>query len=334
MRANRVQRRAPTLIAASILALGSAGCSSSSPSILSPKGTSEAKVDGLWWLLFWVSIAVFLVVVVLMAAAIVRRRRREEPTKAEPRWGEPFVVIAGIVVPALILATVFFISLNDLNSITDSGNDPALTVQVIGHMWWWEVRYPNGAVTANEIHIPVGQPVRFEVTSADVIHSFWVPQLGPKIDMIPGRTNFTTLEATTPGRYRGQCAEFCGLEHANMALFVIAEPASTFDSWMRQQALPAAAPTGEAARGLQVFESTCAGCHTIRGTTATGVVGPDLTHLASRQTIAAGTLVNDQQNLDLWITDPQSVKPGAVMPPTNLDPADLRALVDYLRGLR
>src|SRR5205823_5568183 len=156
--------------------------------------------------------------------------------KAEPRWGEPFVVIAGIVVPALILATVFFISLKDLNAITDSGNDPALTVQVIGHMWWWEVHYPNGAVTANEIHIPVGQPVRFEVTSADVIHSFWVPQLGPKIDMIPGRTNFTTLQATAPGRYRGQCAEFCGMEHANMALFVIAEPASTFQTWMSDQA--------------------------------------------------------------------------------------------------
>jgi len=328
---------APTLlgfVALPLLVAACSSCSSASPSLLSPKGTSQRTVDGLWWLMPWISTAVLVIVLGFIAAAIVRRRKAGEPSMSEPHWGEPFVVIAGIVVPALILTSVFIVSLHDMNLISGSGGDPPLTVAVIGHMGWWEGRYPNGAVTANEIHIPVGQPVRFDVTSADVIHSFWVPQLGPKIDMIPGRVNTTVLEATSPGRYRGQCAEFCGLQHANMAFFVVADPVSTFDTWVRDQAAPAASPTGEAAQGEQAFlGSSCASCHTIRGTNATGTVGPDLTHLASRQTIAAGTLPNDAPDLERWITDPQGVKPGNLMPPTQLSPGDLAALIDYLRSL-
>ena len=285
--------------------------------------------------MLWISAAVFLIVVVLMATAIARRRRTRETNDAEPRWGEPFVVVAGVLLPAVILVGVFVVSVRDMNAISRSGNGSTLTVQVVGRMWWWEARYPGGAVTANEIHIPTGQPVRFEVSTADVIHSFWVPQLAPKIDMIPGRTNSVTVEADTPGRYRGQCAEFCGLQHANMAFFVVAQPLADFETWLRAEGTPAVAPAeSDAAAGMRVFlDSSCVGCHTIRGTDADGSLGPDLTHLASRDTIAAGTLPNDAAVLERWITDPQGVKPGADMPPTRLSPQDLRALVAYLESL-
>jgi cytochrome c oxidase subunit 2 len=316
-----------------LLGLCCTACSGGSPSILNPQGESAKRVAGLWWLMLWISTAVFVVVVVLMAVAIVRRRRRGvEIDASEPRWGEPFVVIAGVVIPVLILTGVFVISVRDMNAI--AGGDPQLTVQVIGHVWWWEVRYPNGAVTANEIHIPTGEPVRFEVSSEDVIHSFWVPQLAPKIDMIPGRTNSIVVTATRSGRYRGQCAEFCGLQHANMAFFVVAQPPDDFAAWLANQARPAVTPTGAEAAGEDLFvSSSCSGCHTIRGTDANATLGPDLTHLASRDTLAAGTLENTPENLEAWITDPQAFKPGAVMPPSPLSADQVRRIVAYLETL-
>jgi cytochrome c oxidase subunit 2 len=283
--------------------------------------------------MFWISVVVFAAVAGLMAAAIVRRRRRGlEVDASEPRWGDPFVVIAGVVVPAVILTSVLVVSSRDMVAITGAG-DSEMTIEVVGHMWWWEVRYPDGVETANEIHIPVGQTVRFEVSSVDVIHSFWVPELAPKIDMIPGRTNVLDVEAERPGTYRGQCAEYCGLQHANMALFVVAEPPAEFALWLRNESLPAVS-SPEAAGGLRLFlDSSCVGCHTIRGTDASGTLGPDLTHVASRRTLAAGTITNTDQNLATWISDPQSIKPGAVMPPTELSPQELSAVVDYLRSL-
>jgi cytochrome c oxidase subunit 2 len=218
-------------------------------------------------------------------------------------------------------------------AITKAG-DAQLTIEVIGHMWWWEVRYPGGVETANEIHVPVGETVRFEVSSVDVIHSFWVPELAPKIDMIPGRTNVLDVRAERPGTYRGQCAEFCGLQHANMALFVVAEARAEFDAWLRNEALPAPVPGPGATAGLGILlDSSCVGCHTIRGTEASGTLGPDLTHVAARQTLAAGTIANTHENLAAWISHPQSIKPGAVMPPTELSPQELSAVVEYLEGL-
>ena len=311
-------------------------CSTGAPSILEPGGPSARRIEGLWWLMLWVSAAVFAVVIALIAAAIWRRGGGSETVeRGEPRWGEPFVLVAGVLVPALILAGVFVVSVRDLNAITPRTDDAALAIHVRGHLWWWEARYPNGAVTANELHIPVGERVRFELTTDDVIHSFWIPELAPKIDMIPGRTNVLEVEADRPGRYRGQCAEFCGLQHAHMALFVVAEPQADFDAWLRAEAVGAAAPaSAEAARGLTVFLGACAGCHTVRGTSATGTLGPDLTHMASRETLAAATLPNTRADLERWIADPQSVKPGAVMPPTQLSAEDLQALVDFLEGLR
>ncbi|HZD18334.1 MAG TPA: cytochrome c oxidase subunit II [Actinomycetota bacterium] len=317
------------------LAVLGTACTSGSPSVLDPKGRSAERVEGLWWLMLWISVAVLAVVVGMMAVAIARRRTREaEPRRDPPRWGGPFVAIAGVFVPVLVLTGVYVLSLRQLQAITR--DDATLEIDVIGHVWWWEARYPNGAVTANEIHLPVGEPVRIRLSTADVIHSFWVPQLGPKIDMIPGRTNQLVLEATEPGRYRGQCAEFCGLQHANMAFFVVAEPRVDFETWAADMAAPARSPsTVEERRGLQVFlGSTCVGCHTIRGTEATAELGPDLTHLATRETIAAGTLPLTERALARWITAPQDVKPGAVMPPTELTPEELDVLVTYLRSLR
>ena len=327
-------RRALRTASGGFLAALATSCTAGTPSILNPEGTGAKRIAGLWWLMLWISTAVFVVVLVLIAVAVVRRRRRgTEIDASEPRWGEPFVVIVGVFIPIVILTSVFVVSVRDMNAI--ERGDPHLTIDVIGHTWWWEARYPNGAVTANEIHVPTGEPVRVAVSTVDVIHSFWVPQLAQKIDMIPGRTNSIILTAERPGRYRGQCAEFCGLQHANMAFYVIAQPASAFDAWMAHEASPAVAPTaGEAASGMQLLlSSNCAGCHTISGTPAEGSLGPDLTHVASRRTIAAGTLTNTPENLAAWIRDPQAFKPGAVMPPSPLTPAEVREVVAYLETL-
>ena len=208
---------------------------------------------------------------------------------------------------------------------------------MIGHQWWWEVRYPGtNAVTANELHIPVRTPVRIEVKTADVIHSFWVPELNRKIDTIPGRTNVVELDADAPGRYRGQCAEFCGLQHAHMAMYVFVDEPDAFRRWLEAQERPAASPAGgQAAEGERLFmNGPCSSCHAIRGTDADGYVGPDLTHVASRTTLAAVTIPNDRENLREWIVDSQHVKPGNQMPNFNVSGRKLDALVAFLEGLK
>ncbi|MGD2059620.1 MAG: cytochrome c oxidase subunit II [Acidimicrobiia bacterium] len=318
-------------------ALAATACSGPG-SLLEPRGPGARNVENLWWLLFWVSVVVLVAVLVLLAYSLRGRADSRsddewEPPGPTPAWGRPFVIFSGFVVPAVILITVLGISLVALAALDDLGPS-RVRVEVTGHMWWWEARYPGGAVTANEIHIPVGEPVEFELTSADVIHSFWIPTLHPKRDMIPGRTNRVTMQADEPGRYWGQCAEFCGLQHAGMAVSLVADP--DFDQWLLNQQEPAVEPSdANAERGREVFmESTCIGCHTIRGTRADSEVGPDLTHLADRAELAAGALDNTRANLARLITDPQSVKPGVVMPPTSLDEADLQALLDYLGSLR
>jgi cytochrome c oxidase subunit 2 len=273
----------------------------------------------------------------MLLVGIVRSRRRADEPARPLRWGEPFIVVGGIVVTGIVLIVVFVVSVRDLTAIAGGADRAELTVQVIGHDWWWEARYPGGAVTANEIHIPAGEKVRLELSTDDVIHSFWVPQLGPKTDMIPGRTNTAVVEASASGRYRGQCAEYCGLQHANMVLWVVAEDRDDFDRWQRNESRPAREPQTDLARGGQriFLESTCAGCHAIRGTDADGILGPDLTHLASRDTIAAGTLRLTTSSLGSWIVDPQESKPGAAMPPNEqLTAREIAALVAYLEGLR
>ena len=307
-------------------------------SALDPAGPGAARIARLWWLLFWVATVAFASVLGLIAFALRRARRDVTPDiDTEPvAWGDRFIGIAGVAVPVVILLGGFVYSLDQMNALaTGDADDPGLEIEIVAHNWWWEVRYPNGAVTANEIHIPTGERIRLRLTTADVIHSFWVPRLQAKMDHVPGMENEMWLQADEPGTYRGQCAEFCGLQHAHMAFFVEAQPPGDFQAWYDGQASVASEPEDPSAeRGLVVFlSSSCVGCHAIGGTEATATTGPDLTHLASRRTLFAGRLPNTRQNLESIIVDPQHVKPGVGMPPTEMGAADLAALLDYLEAL-
>ena len=246
------------------------------------------------------------------------------------------VLLGGIAFPIVVLIVLFVITLVALQAQAheDTGAH-VFTIDVIAHRWWWEFQYPSqGIDTANEVHIPTGQPVLMEVTSTDVIHSFWVPRLQRKVDAIPGRTNDVTLQADADGTYLGECSEFCGLQHAHMRFNVVAESSDAFNAWVADQQKAAPEPTGEALQGQQVFlGSSCVYCHSITGTNASGTVGPNLTHVASRTTLASGTIPNTPEELAAWIENPQSIKPGTQMPASDLTPTQLRQLVAYLESL-
>ena len=252
------------------------------------------------------------------------------------RWEGRLLLIGGVVGPVLILFALWLFTLRDLHFQATGFRSASLTVEVRGRLWWWDVRYPaQGVATANEIHIPAGRRVLLRLTTNGVIHSFWVPQLAGKTDMISGRTTEMWLQADRPGVYRGQCAEYCGRQHAHMIFLVIADPPARFDAWIAQQSAVPPPPIAEQLRrGRTVFETNpCAACHTLRGTAATGRVGPDLTHFASRRTIGAGTVPNRRGDLASWIVDSQSIKPGNLMPPMQLSAKDLEALIAYLESL-
>jgi cytochrome c oxidase subunit II len=317
---------------ATLVLLLLSACSDDSPSILEPAGPAAERVETLWWPMFWIATGVFLVVAAMLVKTALNGRARQDSgiDKREVSWGEPFVAIAGVFIPVLILGGVYLFSLRQMDALAGDSEGSETAIEVVGRDWWWEVRYPNGAVTANEIHIPVGEPVEVELTTADVIHSFWVPRLQVKTDQIPGEVNRTWLEADRPGVYRGQCAEFCGLQHANMVFYVIAEPRADYEEWLANEAAPAES-TG--AEGEQIFlESSCAGCHAVRGTDAEANLGPDLTHVAARTTLA-GVMDNTRENLLEFVRNPQDIKPGVTMPPTELSEDELEAVVDYLGGL-
>jgi cytochrome c oxidase subunit 2 len=294
--------------------------------------------------------AIFVVVIGLTAWSLTRTHRgiEQEPLEhthvpaaaTEARLSR--VVTGATIATVLILFGLLIASVTTGKAIAELGGKAnAMTVEVTGNQWWWYVRYLNSdasriVVTANEMHIPVGRPVMIRGTSNDVIHSFWVPNLHGKRDLIPSRVTTEWIEADRPGRFRGQCAEFCGAQHAHMALWVIAEPEKDFEAWMNHQLQPAAAPaTPELQQGQQVFLShACVLCHAISGTPAAGQNGPDLTHLASRLTIAAGTLPNTKGNLGGWIADPQNIKPGNHMATVFVKPDELEPLLDYLGSLK
>jgi cytochrome c oxidase subunit 2 len=326
-----------------LLAVLLAGCSQTSPSALDPKGPAAERIAGLWWFMFWVSLAVVLLVGALILIGIVRRGRPDPHPDDAPgvttprRWEGRLLLYGGVVGPLIVLVVLWLLTLRDVNFLARPLRADALTVDVVGRLWWWEVRYPqHGVETANEIHIPVGRPVRVRLSTNGVIHSFWVPELAGKTDMISGHTTTMWLEASRPGVYRGQCAEYCGVQHAKMIFFVIAEPQAQFDAWVQRESSPVE-PTagGNLARGQRVFETNaCAGCHTVRGTTAAGRVGPDLTHFGSRRTIGAGATPNRRDLLAAWIVNSQSLKPGNLMPPVPLPSEDVQALVDYLESLK
>lgn len=320
-------------LGATVLALAAytvlTACSGSGPSVLNPGGSGSRRVDSLWWLMFWISVAVFAIVLAFLLWGSVRRRR-------EVRRGEAtiLVAVAGAAVPFLVLASVYGVGLDTLARL-GTPRHRSVSVEVVGHQWWWEVRYPGtSAVTANEIHIPVGRTARVTLRTADVLHSFWVPQLTVKTDLIAGRTNTTWLHAMRPGRYRGQCAEYCGLQHANMAFMVVAESESDFAAWLRRAGRPTTPTTRAEQHGMQVFERlACGSCHTVRGTTARGRVGPDLSTLGARWSIGAGAAPNDAGHLGGWIANSQTTKPHNKMPPQPVPAADLQDLLTYLRSL-
>lgn len=327
--------RPSVAFAAAVAVLALAGCASDAPSTLDPVGQGARRVAGLWWLLFWISAAAFVAVVAPLAWAVLRRRGPDTPIRRAD--GTRFVAVAGAGLPFVILAAVYGVGLRDLAALGGPPDEPAVTVDVTGHKWWWEVRYAGtDAVTANELHIPVGESVRVRLRAADVLHSFWVPQLMPKTDLIAGKVNDTWLRADKAGSYHGQCAEYCGLQHAHMALRVVAQPRADFDNWLARLTAPAPAPqTDEQRRGLEVFErGSCAACHTVRGTSASGRVGPDLSVVGARWSLGAGAVPNDRGHLGGWIVDAQSSKPGNGMPPQPVAAADLPDLIAYLESLR
>ncbi len=309
-------------------------------SVLTPKGPQAQLIANLTWAMIAVGAVVFAAVAVLVLMAVLRGRRSAHPRLLESHQAWRVVLAGGVIAPIIVLFVLLVGSaVVDRKNVTPPPGS-AMTIEVIGHRWWWEVHYLDErqnrvAVTANEIHIPVTEPVRFILKSVDVIHSFWIPNLHGKTDLIPGRTNVSWLAASEPGVFRGQCAEFCGLQHANMGLEVVAQSREEFSTWLHRQQSPAAEPMdAEAREGMQVFlAGPCMMCHSIRGTPAHGRVAPDLTHVGGRRRLAAALIPNNRGHLAAWITDAQRIKPGAAMPPISLEPRQLRALVHYLEGL-
>jgi cytochrome c oxidase subunit II len=305
-------------------------------SALVPAGREAAEIDPLFWTATGMSAAVTLLVTVLVALAL------WGPARWRTRLGGEWIVIGGgIVFPVVVLTLLLGYGMFVLQagaSRAREADGPGITV--VGKQWWWEVVYtgPDGeqVVSANELRLPVGRPVPVRLEADDVIHSFWAPQLAGKLDMIPGRTNVLTLEASRPGVSRGQCAEYCGGAHALMAFYVVAMPEADYDAWLARAAAPAREPvTAEARRGQELFiENGCGACHTVRGTEARGRLGPDLTHVGSRMSLAAAALPNDKAAFARWIKDNQHVKPDNLMPAfRNLAENELAAIAEYLDGL-
>ncbi len=300
-------------------------------SALAPAGPEADEIAQTAWMLFGGAAFIFVLVMVLAAIAIRR----------SPRWlsGRSTVVVGGFVFPLVVLTALLVDSLFSPARLLASMAQPELVVEVVGEQWWWRVEYldergePDFA-TANEIRVPVGARVELRLKSADVLHSFWVPPLAGKLDMIPGRTNRLVLVAEREGSWRGQCAEYCGTAHAQMALHFVAQPAVDFERWRDGQRADARSDADEDAQGRAIFASTCAVCHVVRGTDAAGARGPDLTHVASRLSIGAGTLPNDAASIERWIVSSQHVKPGNLMPEfRQLTQGELRALTAYLAAL-
>lgn len=292
------------------------------------------------YLSFWIMIGIFLVVAGVLIAAIIRFRERkgqehEIPPQVE---GNTLLEIMWTVVPILLLAVLGVVTVSGSFALAKlAPPSKAVVVQVTGHQYWWAFNYPNlGVTTANQLHIPVGKKIDLELTSADVMHAFWVPRLGGKTDLVPGRTNYMWLEASKPGTYTGQCAEFCGTGHADMRLVVIAESPAKFAAWVQSMKHPVSVPkSGLAHQGYLDFQSAgCFACHTIGGTSYAGVIGPNLTNLTNRTMIAANLLPNTPTNLAKWLHNPPAVKPGALMPNLHLSQSKIKALVAYLDSLK
>lgn len=328
----------PTRIAAVLLAMSTLQAwpvNAGQQSALARQGDHAARIAEMSWVMFIGGGIIFTLVMTLLAAAFFG-----PPAVRTALSRHSLIIGAGVLFPIVTLSALLVYTLWSASALARSGDEPAVRVDVIGEMWWWRVRYidKDGKLlmeTANEIRIPVGRPVEFRLTSPNVIHSFWVPNLAGKIDMIPGHVNTLRIRAEVPGTYRGQCAEYCGAQHANMAFFVVAQTPEEYGAWLAGQQLPAPEPRdAELATGKRHFMQLCAQCHTVRGTTANGTIGPDLTHAGGRLSLAAGMLPNNAGALAGWIAGSQHIKPDNKMPSFNtLSGEELRAVVAYVESL-
>jgi cytochrome c oxidase subunit 2 len=331
-------------LAALLLLAPGAAAAETPMSMLEGFGPRADPVVDLTWGLLWLSIGVVVLISALVLIGVYVRAKGPETaswkvsrteTASALRW-----IYIGLALTVVALAAFGGWTMTTMASIREPAEDPPLTIEITGHQWWWEVVYVGADeeygrfTTANEIHIPVGVPVRVRLASADVIHSFWVPALGGKTDLIPGQINVVWMEADTPGVFRGRCAEYCGLQHAHMALRVFAQPRAEFVEWWEEQLKPAPEPETElAALGRDLFVVRCGACHSVRGTLAQGALGPDLSHLMDRTTLASGMLPNTVGHLSGWIANPQHLKPGTTMPNPDLSGPELAAVRAFLLTL-
>ena len=308
------------------------------PSMLAPQGPVAARIADLSWFMIILGGLIFLgVMAYFVYAAWGHRGYSLEEELHRPNQGNGIVLTWGVGFTAVVLVVLFGLNIGTMRSNNQvSAGSQGLVIDVIGHQWWWEVQYPEqGFVTSNEVRIPVGQPVTLRLVTKDVIHSLWVPELSGKLDLLPNQVNELTLVADKTGEYWGECAEFCGTQHAKMQLMIIVQTEREFAAWLEQQQTIPAPPENELAlEGQQIFlGSACVYCHSIAGTNASGDLGPDLTHLGSRRTLGAGILENTTGNLAGWIVDAQAIKPGNKMPPMDLSGEELQAILAYLETL-
>ena len=318
--------------------LASCGAVDTPQTMLFPRSDNNQVISGLFAPLTWLAIVIFIIVQGLLLYSVYRFRVRDDDDSIPPQvHGNTRLEIAWTIAPSIVVVIMLILTYQAMAKIEAAPPDDALRVRVIGHQWWWEVHYPDlDLVTANEIHIPIDRPVYFELESNDVIHSFWVPRLMGKRDLMPGSTNTIWFTPTEEGLYLGQCAEYCGTAHAQMRYHVVVESETAFNKWVARQRQDAVEVTGDAAEGAQLFVSrACVTCHTIRGTDAIGTIGPDLTHVASRAFIAGGIMENNRDNVSAWLRDPLGLKPGNKMIlPIELSEEDIRLLTAYVMALK
>ena len=310
---------------------------SSPTNIFAPASTPAKSILDVSVFVLVITGVIFIVVGSLLAYAVVKFRKKKDDDSREPAqvYGSNQVEIAWTVIPVIIVVVLFMATARVIANVQNAAPANALHVTVIGHQFWWEYRYPGlKVVTANELHVPVGIPTELQLLSADTDHSYWVPRLAGKTDLIPNHPNTMWIDPQAPGLYLGQCAQYCGTQHAKMLLRVYVQPRAEFDQWIQQQSQPAQL-NDAASEGRRVFEATaCVNCHTVAGTPAQGRFGPDLTHLMSRETIAAGIAANTHENLRSWIQDPSRFKTGSLMPAMGLNEHDLNAVTAYMETLR
>lgn len=330
--------RIGSLLAVGLLAVGAAACGPYPQSSLHPISDFATSIDDLFRTIFWWAMGVFVVVEGILLYVIVRFRQRSEDDQVDQIHGSALLEFGWTLAPAVILVLIAIPTVQTIFEVDrppPEGTD-VMPVEVVGHQWWWEFRYPDSeVVTANEVHVPKGRRIEFRITSADVIHSFWFPRAGGKRDAIPGDTTHLWMRVDSTGVFPGQCAEFCGASHALMQMRLVVQEPDEFRDWMtRQRSTPPEPTDSLALEGRRIFMGICSACHTVRGTRARGVIGPDLTHFADRLTLAAGIVENTAENRRRWLEDPGEMKPKNKMEIPALSDEQIRALEAYLTTLR